>query len=121
MTGGAGADQQRRALHLHRPVPAGDGARLRGGALAPADFIRGRYSSPTLALAVALTGLIATIPYIALQLVGIQVVLQGMGIQGSGLALNLQLLGGIWILQTLPSVILGLYTRWFHRWALLTG
>jgi solute:Na+ symporter, SSS family len=36
-------------------------------------------------------------------------------------ALNLQLLGGIWILQTLPSVILGLYTRWFHRWALLTG
>jgi SSS family solute:Na+ symporter len=36
-------------------------------------------------------------------------------------ALNLQLLGGIWILQTLPSVILGLYTRWFHRWALLSG
>jgi SSS family solute:Na+ symporter len=36
-------------------------------------------------------------------------------------ALNLQLLGGIWILQTLPSVMLGLYTRWFHRWALLAG
>ncbi|HEV2654080.1 MAG TPA: sodium:solute symporter, partial [Ktedonobacteraceae bacterium] len=32
-----------------------------------------------------------------------------------------QLLGGIWILQTLPSVYLGLYTRWFNRWALLVG
>lgn len=32
-----------------------------------------------------------------------------------------QLLGGIWILQTLPSVFLSLYTRWFNRWALLIG
>lgn len=36
-------------------------------------------------------------------------------------AINFQLLGGIWILQTLPSVFLGLYTRWFHRRALLVG
>jgi SSS family solute:Na+ symporter len=36
-------------------------------------------------------------------------------------AINLQLLGGIWILQTLPSVIIGLYTRWFHKWGLLIG
>jgi solute:Na+ symporter, SSS family len=36
-------------------------------------------------------------------------------------AINFQLLGGIWILQTLPSVVFGLYTRWFHRWALLSG
>jgi solute:Na+ symporter, SSS family len=35
--------------------------------------------------------------------------------------LNFQLLGGIWILQTMPAVFLGLYTRWFNRWALLTG
>ena len=35
--------------------------------------------------------------------------------------LNFQLLGGIWILQTLPSVFLGLYTNWFNRWALLIG
>jgi SSS family solute:Na+ symporter len=35
--------------------------------------------------------------------------------------INFQLLGGMWILQTLPSVFLGLYTRWFHRWALLIG
>src|ERR671937_996411 len=50
----------------------------------PADFVRGRYDSPTLSLAVALTGILATMPYIALQLVGIQVVLEGMGIGGTG-------------------------------------
>jgi SSS family solute:Na+ symporter len=36
-------------------------------------------------------------------------------------AINFQLLGGIWILQTFPSIVFGLYTRWFHRWALLAG
>jgi SSS family solute:Na+ symporter len=36
-------------------------------------------------------------------------------------AINLQLLGGIWILQTLPSIVIGLYTRWFHRYALIAG
>src|SRR5690348_14676696 len=47
-----------------------------------ADFVRGRYSSRSLALAVAFTGILATMPYIALQLVGIQVVLAAMGISG---------------------------------------
>ena len=37
------------------------------------------------------------------------------------LVINFQLLGGIWILQTLPTVFLGLYTRWFNRWALIVG
>jgi SSS family solute:Na+ symporter len=36
-------------------------------------------------------------------------------------SINLQLLGGIWILQTFPSIVAGLYTRWFHRWALVLG
>ncbi|MHB8339984.1 MAG: monocarboxylate uptake permease MctP [Mycobacteriales bacterium] len=36
-------------------------------------------------------------------------------------AINLQLLGGIWILQTFPAIVFGLFTRWFHRWALLAG
>ena len=36
-------------------------------------------------------------------------------------AINFQLLGGIWILQTLPAIVFGLYTRWFHRWALIAG
>jgi solute:Na+ symporter, SSS family len=36
-------------------------------------------------------------------------------------AIDLQLLGGVWILQTLPAVMIALYTRWFHRWGLLAG
>jgi SSS family solute:Na+ symporter len=36
-------------------------------------------------------------------------------------AIQLQLLGGIWIIQTLPSVLIGVYTRWFNEWALLVG
>jgi solute:Na+ symporter, SSS family len=36
-------------------------------------------------------------------------------------AIQLQLLGGIWIIQTLPAVMIGLYTRWFNSWALLIG
>jgi solute:Na+ symporter, SSS family len=36
-------------------------------------------------------------------------------------ALWLQLLGGVWIIQTLPAVILALFTRFFHGWALLVG
>lgn len=35
--------------------------------------------------------------------------------------INFQLLGGIWIIQTLPAVFLGLYTNWFHRHALAIG
>jgi SSS family solute:Na+ symporter len=36
-------------------------------------------------------------------------------------SINLQLLGGIWILQVFPAIVFGLFTRWFHRWALLAG
>jgi SSS family solute:Na+ symporter len=36
-------------------------------------------------------------------------------------AIALQLLGGVWILQTFPAIIVGLYTRWLHRWGLLAG
>jgi SSS family solute:Na+ symporter len=36
-------------------------------------------------------------------------------------AINLQLLGGVWILQTFPSIAIGLFTRWLHRWALIAG
>ena len=51
----------------------------RHGYVTPADFVQGRYDSRPLALAVALTGILATMPYIALQLVGIEVVLAGDG------------------------------------------
>ncbi len=36
-------------------------------------------------------------------------------------AIQLQLLGGIWIVQTFPAIVAGLYTRWFNRWALVIG
>ena len=52
------------------------------GYLTAADFVRGRFGSGTLALAIAITGIVATMPYIALQLVGIAVVLDGLGIRG---------------------------------------
>jgi SSS family solute:Na+ symporter len=52
------------------------------GYVTPADFVRGRYGSQALPLLVAITGILATMPYIALQLVGIQVVLGAMGVSG---------------------------------------
>ena len=36
-------------------------------------------------------------------------------------ALWLQLLGGVWIIQTMPAVVIGLYTRFYHGWALFLG
>ena len=64
----------------------------RHGAATPADFIRVRFGSSTLALAVALTGVVATMPYIALQLVGIEAVLQSMGLAGTGWQKDLPLI-----------------------------
>jgi SSS family solute:Na+ symporter len=55
----------------------------RHGYITPADFVRGRYDSKGLSLAVSITGILATMPYIALQLVGIQAVLEVAGLGGS--------------------------------------
>ncbi|MEV7014069.1 monocarboxylate uptake permease MctP [Streptosporangium sp. NPDC051022] len=52
------------------------------GFVTPADFVRARFGSPTLALLIAITGIVATMPYIALQLVGIEAVLKSMGVSG---------------------------------------
>jgi SSS family solute:Na+ symporter len=57
----------------------------RHGFVTPADFVRSRFDSPTLALLVAITGIVATMPYIALQLVGIEAVLKTMGMTGDSL------------------------------------
>jgi solute:Na+ symporter, SSS family len=54
------------------------------GYVTAADFVRGRYGSRELSLAIAITGILATMPYIALQLVGIQAVLEVVGLGGSG-------------------------------------
>src|ERR1041385_290195 len=58
-----------------------------------ADFVQGRYGNRWLALAVAVTGIVATMPYIALQLVGLQVVIGAMGVgTGGGLAGDIPLI-----------------------------
>ncbi|MEN3304197.1 MAG: solute:Na+ symporter, family [Micromonosporaceae bacterium] len=36
-------------------------------------------------------------------------------------SVDLQLIGGVIVLQCLPAVCLSLFTRWFHRWAVLGG
>ena len=46
------------------------------------DYVRGRYGSRWLSVAFALTGILATMPYIALQLVGIREVIKALGIRG---------------------------------------
>jgi SSS family solute:Na+ symporter len=61
------------------------------GYITAADFVRGRSGSRWLALAVAITGIVATMPYIALQLVGIQVVIAALGLEGSGWMADLPL------------------------------
>jgi solute:Na+ symporter, SSS family len=36
-------------------------------------------------------------------------------------ALEFQLIGGVVIIQILPALVLGPYTRWYHRWSLVVG
>eukprot|EP01037_Dinobryon_pediforme_P022782 gene22782-24038_t len=55
------------------------------GYITGSDFVYGRYGNKWLELAVAFTGILATMPYIALQLVGMEKVIQALGFQGEGL------------------------------------
>lgn len=66
------------------------------------DFVQGRYGNKWLELAVAATGILATMPYIALQLVGIEKAIAGLGFHSDGLAGHLPL--------TIAFVILAVYT-----------
>jgi solute:Na+ symporter, SSS family len=73
------------------------------GYVTAADFVRGRFGNRPLALAVALTGIVATVPYVALQLAGMQVVIAAMGIPTT--------LGGIPNLPLIAAfLILAAYT-----------
>jgi SSS family solute:Na+ symporter len=54
----------------------------RNGYVTGADVVHGTYGSRALELAVALTGMVATMPYIALQLVGMGAVIKAMGLSG---------------------------------------
>ena len=66
-------------------------AARRCGAVTVADWVRARYGSPALMLAVALTGVLATMPYVALQLLGVRAVLAAGGLYPDGLAGDLTL------------------------------
>lgn len=70
------------------------------GYITAADFVRGRYGDRWLALAVALTGILATLPYIALQLIGLEVVIAAMGVQLAGALVYLPLIISFAILAT---------------------
>ena len=66
------------------------------GYMTAADFVRARFGNHVLALAIAVTGIFATMPYIALQLVGLEVVIAGLGVHFAivvgGVSLELPLL-----------------------------
>ncbi|HVX05603.1 MAG TPA: sodium:solute symporter family protein [Rhodanobacteraceae bacterium] len=72
------------------------------GWITSADFVEGRYGSRGLALAVAVTGVLATMPYIALQLVGLEKVFEAMGLGAIGIGRETPLI--------IAFVILALYT-----------
>ncbi|HEV7451705.1 MAG TPA: sodium:solute symporter [Pseudonocardiaceae bacterium] len=72
------------------------------GYVTPADYVQGRYGSSALALMVAITGIVATMPYIALQLVGLEAVIRTMGLNGTGIVGHLPLI--------VAFVILAVYT-----------
>ncbi len=61
------------------------------GYVTAADFVKGRFDNRWLALATTITGIVATMPYIALQLVGLQVVIGALGVGGEGLVRDLPL------------------------------
>jgi len=72
------------------------------GYITYADFARERYDSRGLSLVIAITGILATMPYIALQLVGIQVVIAAMGLGGTGALRDVPIIAAF--------VILAVYT-----------
>jgi solute:Na+ symporter, SSS family len=52
------------------------------GYVTAADVVHGTYNSRGLEFAIAITGIVATMPYIALQLIGMGVVIKAMGLTG---------------------------------------
>jgi solute:Na+ symporter, SSS family len=74
----------------------------RHGYVTAGDFVLGRYGNAWLELAVAITGILATMPYIALQLVGLEKVIGALGVAGEGVMQHAPI--------TIAFVILALYT-----------
>src|SRR5438094_27059 len=76
------------------------------GYVTAADFVKDRFGSNALALAVAFTGILATMPYIALQMFGIQVSIAALGIPLAVPVLGL----GVDIPLIIAFIILAAYT-----------
>jgi solute:Na+ symporter, SSS family len=79
----------------------------RHGYVTAADFVRGRFGHRGLALAIAVTGLVAVMPYIALQLVGMQVVIAALGLD---YAVTLPLLGSVSVPLIAAFTVLAAFT-----------
>ncbi|MEU0390142.1 sodium:solute symporter family protein [Streptomyces chartreusis] len=79
------------------------------GYVTVADFVHGRYGSPPLALAVALTGILATMPYLALQLLGVRAVLAVGGLYPRGATSDL-IMFGLFAVLTVATYRHGLRT-----------
>jgi len=79
----------------------------RHGYITAADFVRGRFGHRGLALAIAVTGLVAVMPYIALQLVGMQVVIAALGLDWR---VAVPLLGTVSIPLLAAFVVLAAFT-----------
>ncbi|WP_236573026.1 sodium:solute symporter family protein [Streptomyces sp. GS7] len=77
----------------------------RHGMVTAADYVRARHGSHALALAVALTGILATMPYLALQVIGMATLLDAMGLPAGTAAgcLGLALLFGLCAAATQPA------------------
>jgi len=79
----------------------------RHGYITAADFVRGRFGHRGLALAIAVTGLVAVMPYIALQLVGMQVVIAALGLDW---AVHLPGLGNVSLPLVAAFMVLAAFT-----------
>jgi len=74
----------------------------RRGYITSADFVRDRYGDRTLEICVALTGVLAALPYVALQLVGMRAVFVQIG--------GIFAAGGSFVALAVAFAILGAYT-----------
>jgi SSS family solute:Na+ symporter len=68
------------------------------GYVTAADFVQGHFQSRTLGVLVAITAIFATLPYLALQLVGMEVALAGLGLPTGAFSGDLPLIVAFLIL-----------------------
>ncbi|MBN9588603.1 MAG: sodium:solute symporter [Alphaproteobacteria bacterium] len=77
------------------------------GYITAADFVQGRFGHRGLSLAIAVTGMVAVLPYIALQLVGMQVVFAAIGMDYN---IAVPLLGQVSVPLVVAFAVLAAFT-----------